>query len=263
MILISISFLAAILYGVAGFQQYLLLSGKRAEQPRSVTMLGTLALLLHTYTVYTILHPGNGIQLSFFPVSSLISWLIAGLVLLSSLRKPLQNLFVVVFPLAAICVALASLTPATADAKPYGAGLIVHILSSITAYSVFAIAAIQAILVSLQDKQLRKHHTRGIVSALPPLQIMEKLLFEMLWTGQALLTLSLVSGVLFVEDIFAQHLVHKTVLSIIAWFIYAVILWGRHQRGWRGIAAIRWTLGGFGLLMLAFFGSKLVVELLL
>lgn len=263
MILIPISFLAALLYAYGGFQQYRLLAGKTTEQPRSVTVVGGLALILHTVAVYIILHPGYGIQLSFFPVSSLIAWLIAGLVLLSSLKKPLHNIFVVVFPLAAICAVLASLTPATADARPYDGGLIVHILSSILAYSVFTIAAIQAILVSMQDKQLRKHHTRGIVSALPALQVMEKLLFEMLWTGEILLSISLISGVLFVEDIFAQHLVHKTVLSIIAWVIYAVILWGRHQRGWRGITAIRWTLGGFVLLMLAFFGSKLVIELIL
>lgn len=263
MVLFLISFLAAALYSYAGYQQYRLLSGQITEQPKSVRKLGLLALTLHTLAVYITLHPGNGIQLSFFPVSSLIAWLIAGLVILSSLKKPLQSLFVGVFPLAAICVLLASLTPTTALAKPYEPGLIVHILSSILAYSVFTIAAIQALLVNLQDTQLRKHHTRGLVNALPPLQVMEKLLFEMLWTGLALLSVSLVTGVLFVEDIFAQDLVHKTVLSIIAWILYAVILWGRHQQGWRGITATRWTLGGFVLLMLAFFGSKLVVELIL
>ena len=89
--------------------------------------------------------------------------------------------------------------------------------------------------------------------------MMEKLLFEILWTGQALLSVSLVTGILFIDDIFAQHLVHKTLLSLAAWMIYAIMLWGRYYQGWRGIAAIRWTLGGFVFLMLAYFGSKLVL----
>lgn len=263
MLLISISFLAAVLYAFAGFQQYQLLSGKTSQQPKLVTQLGWLALALHTIAVYIVLHPGNGIQLSLFPVSSLIAWLIAGLVILSSIKKPLHNLFVVVFPLAAVCVAVSSFSPVTAEAKPYNLGLVIHILSSILAYSIFTIAAVQAILLNLQNSHLKKHQTRGLVAALPPLQLMESLLFEMLWTGLALLSISLVTGVLFVEDIFAQHLVHKTALSIIAWFIYAIILWGRHQLGWRGTTAVRLTLSGFVLLMLAFFGSKFVVELIL
>ncbi|MCW8884282.1 MAG: cytochrome c biogenesis protein CcsA [Motiliproteus sp.] len=263
MSLIFISFLCAVLYLVSGAVQATTLSGKGRNHSKLVMMAGAAAVVIHTYAVYIVLHPGNGIQLGFFPVSSLIAWLIAGLVLISSIRKPLQNLFVVLFPLAAIAVILAALAPATTDPKPYTAGIISHILCSILAYSVFSIAAVQALLVTLQDRQLRNHHTRGIVNALPPLQIMEKLLFEMLWTGQLLLSISLVTGILFIDDIFAQHLVHKTALSFVAWIIYAIMLWGRHQKGWRGIAAVRWTLGGFCFLMLAYFGSKFAVEILM
>ncbi len=263
MVLILISALAAALYLYAGYQQFQLLSGKATEQSKTVTVCGTIALLLHTVAVYHVLHPGYGIQLSLFPVSSLIAWLIAGLVLLSSLKKPLHNLFVVVFPLAALCAALTAIAPATAAAKPYEPGMVVHILSSILAYSIFTIAAIQAVLLHVQNHHLRKHQTKGLVAALPPLQMMERLLFEMLWTGLILLSIALVTGFVFVDDIFAQHLVHKTALSIIAWLIYAIILWGRHSLGWRGTTAVRWTLSGFVLLMLAFFGSKFVVELIL
>ncbi len=263
MSLIFISFLCALFYLVSGAVQATTLTGSGKDHRKLVMGCGAVAVIVHTLAVYIVLHPGDGIQLGFFPVSSLIAWLIAGLVLISSLRKPLNNLFVALFPLAAVTVILAALTPQTAPAKPYDAGIISHILSSILAYSVFTIAAVQAVLITLQDRQLRNHHTRGIVSALPPLQIMEKLLFEFLWTGQALLTLSLVTGVLFIDDFFAQHLVHKTVLSLMAWVVYAIMLWGRHQRGWRGIAAIRWTLGGFCFLMLAYFGSKFALELLM
>ncbi len=265
MSLIFISFLSALLYLISAAKQATTLSGNHNDSGshRLVMSAGTAAVIIHTGAVYLVLHPGNGIQLGFFPVSSLIAWLIAGLVLLSSLRKPLHNLFVALFPLAAITVILAALAPQTADPKPYQAGIISHILSSILAYSVFTIAAVQALLVTLQDRQLKHHRTRGLITALPPLQIMEKLLFEMLWTGQVLLTASLITGMLFLDDIFAQHLVHKSVLSIAAWIVYAIMLWGRHQRGWRGIAAVRWTLGGFGCLMLAYFGSKFALELLI
>ena len=92
---------------------------------------------------------------------------------------------------------------------------------------------------------------------------MESLLFQMIATGFALLTLALVTGFLFLEDIFAQHLVHKTTLSIIAWFVFGILLWGRWRFGWRGQTALRWTIGGFIFLMLAYFGSKFVLELVL
>ena len=92
---------------------------------------------------------------------------------------------------------------------------------------------------------------------------MESLLFQMIAIGFAILSLALLSGVLFLEDIFAQHLVHKTVLSLAAWLVFAVLLWGRFRFGWRGRTAIRWTLGGFAVLLLAYFGSKFVLELVL
>ena len=98
---------------------------------------------------------------------------------------------------------------------------------------------------------------------MPPLQTMETLLFEMIGVGFALLTAALFSGFYYLEDMFMQHVVHKTVLSILSWIFFAVLLWGRVKFGWRGRKAIRWTLGGFVMLMLAYFGSKVVLEILL
>jgi len=126
-----------------------------------------------------------------------------------------------------------------------------------------SLAMFQALLLSLQDHQLKHKHPSGLIRNFPPLQTMESLLFGFLWAGWVVLSLSLLSGWLFFEDLFAQHLVHKTVLSCIAWVVFAVLLWGRHQLGWRGHKAIRWTLAGFCLLMLAYFGSKLVREFIL
>lgn len=92
---------------------------------------------------------------------------------------------------------------------------------------------------------------------------MERMLFELLWMGLALLTIAIVSGAVFVDNLFAQHLVHKTVLTIAAWLLFATLLWGHYRLGWRSKTAVRLTLAGFALLMLAFFGSKLVLELIL
>jgi ABC-type uncharacterized transport system permease subunit len=81
--------------------------------------------------------------------------------------------------------------------------------------------------------------------------------------GFVLLTLSLGTGFLFLENLFAQHLVHKTVLSLLAWLVFAMLLAGRMRYGWRGQVAIRWTLSGFIALMLAYFGTKMVLEWIL
>ena len=138
-----------------------------------------------------------------------------------------------------------------------------HILSSIIAFSLLNIAALQAILLAIQDQQLRSHHPKRLMLALPPLQAMETLLFQMIAAGLFFLTVSLCSGFIFIDNLFAQHLVHKTVLSIIAWLIFSGLLLGRLRYGWRGKTAIQWTLIGFVLLLLAYFGSKLVLELIL
>jgi ABC-type uncharacterized transport system permease subunit len=121
----------------------------------------------------------------------------------------------------------------------------------------------QAALLAAQESQLRRRQFRGPLSILPPLQLMESMLFELIWVGVIALTLSIATGFIFMDDIFAQHLVHKTVLSIIAWILFTVLLWGRHRLGWRSQTAVRLTVSGFTMLALAFLGSKLVLELIL
>ena len=190
---------------------------------------------------------------------------IHGSLLYSSLLTPNGlNLGIAVFPVAAASIGLTMLYPAPhiiTSASSWQ--LDSHILTSLLAYSILGLAVLQAILLAIQDNHLRNRSPGGFIRALPPLQTMESLLFQMIATGFALLTLALVTGALFLEDIFAQHLVHKTTLSIIAWAVFAVLLWGRWRFGWRGRTAIRWTIGGFMFLMLAYFGSKFVLELVL
>ena len=125
-------------------------------------------------------------------------------------------------------------------------------------------AALLAILLAFQESALRSRRLdSGLFRALPPLTLTETLMFRLIGAGFVLLTLTLLSGVLFVDNLFAQHLVHKTVLSIAAWIVFGVLLFGRWRWGWRGRRAVRLTLAGMVVLLLAFFGSKFVLEVVL
>ena len=139
-----------------------------------------------------------------------------------------------------------------------------HVLISILAYSFITIAALQAGFLAYQDRQLKQGQTGGLISKLPSLQDMEAFLFELVWVGQALLSLTIATGCLFFGDIWgADGVIHKTVFSLLAWFVFAVLLWGRHQLGWRGQTAIRGTLSGFTLLIIGFYGVKFALEYLI
>jgi len=226
--------------------------------------LGTLALIFHAATLYPVVLARGGINLGVFNAASLVAWIIVVFILITSLRQSVQNLAIVIMPLAALCIALDLVFPSQliipVSASP---GLQMHILFSVLAYSILAIAALQALVLALEDHLLRKKRILPVLHFLPPLQDMEVLLFRLIGAGFVLLTVSLISGSLYIEDLFAQHLVHKTVLSSVAWLVFALLLWGRWRWGWRGRLAVRYTLTGFILLMLAYFGSKVVLELIL
>ncbi|MGS2722465.1 cytochrome C assembly family protein [Porticoccus sp. GXU_MW_L64] len=222
-----------------------------------------LAIATHGFTAWQLLASANGLDLSLWRVSAAIFFVVNLIVLLSSLRKPSHNLFLFLLPITIPVLAIALVSSAGSTQSQPGTGTTVHILSSILAYSLLTIAAFQAMLLAYQNWQLRHKHLKGWVRALPPLETMEALLFEVLWAGVILLSLALLSGFLVFEDLFAQNLGHKTVFSLAAWAIYAVLLWGRHVKGWRGNTAIRWTLIGFIATALAYWGSKFVYEVLL
>lgn len=255
--------LAAAIYLLAGL--YLLWTLRLGKEPNRRRLLAAVAigLVVHGLGLQQLVHLGGAVELGFFRVSSVLFWVINALVLVSSLRKPLHNLFILLLPLSALSVLVSILAESSSRPVVLDYALATHVLLSVLAYSLLTIATLQALLLAWQNHQLKHRHPTGRVRLLPPLQTMEALLFEILWAGYIALTLSILSGFLFLEDIFAQHLAHKTVFSLAAWVIYSVLLWGRHQLGWRGYTAIRWTLGGFLLLMLAYFGSKLVLELIL
>jgi len=126
-----------------------------------------------------------------------------------------------------------------------------------------AIAALVAVMLAIQERALRTRRLGGLHAVLPPLTLIEAMLFQLIGAGFVLLSLTLLTGALFVEDLFGQNLVHKTVLSFAAWLLFGALLFGRWRYGWRGRRAVRLTLIGMMVLLLAFFGSKFVLEIVL
>jgi ABC-type uncharacterized transport system permease subunit len=254
----------AILYLAASFMQARRAKSAVETPGTPVYVLAAMAVLLHLYLATSAMLVVGAIDFGLLKALSLIFCLINLSLLASLARRPLQNLMVIVFPLSAIALLAATLAPGDGTlVTTLSGGMLTHIATSILAYAVLTIAACQAAAVAAQDYQLRHRHTRGLVQLLPPLQLMETMLFEIVWVGLLLLTVAIGTGFVFLEDIFGQHLAHKTVLSICAWLLFATLLWGRHFLGWRSQVAARFTLGGFIVLMLAYAGSKFVLELVL
>ena len=254
---------AVIFYLLGTFFQSQNINSTHYKRSR-VLVCGLIAVLAHLISVAEVINTPAGYDFGFFKITTMFSCAISILVLLSSLKKPLENLFLALFPLSILSILCSlSLPSAYTPHAHYTNGVALHILLAILAVSTITIGAFQAIFIAFQNRQLKHKQSFSLLSHLPPLQTMEALLFEIVWIGLLLLTGVIVTGMLFMDDFFAQRLPHKTVLSIISWFVFAILLWGRHQLGWRGNTAIRWTLTGFAFLVLAYFGSKFVLELVL
>ncbi len=260
---LSLAILAFILYLAAASWQGLALARRVPPKPILVRGLGTLGLLCHLPLAIGLFGHGEPVLPGISTSAILISAMVVLILLAVSTVKPVLNVAVGIFPLAGLALVMATGLPSAERTNGLTPGIAVHALSSLLAFAVLAIAAVQAVLLGLQNRALRHHHTRGIVQALPPLTTMERVLFELIWGGVALLTLSILSGFLFLDSMFAQHLAHKTILSLAAWVIFSVLLFSHHRLGWRGMRAVRWTLGGCAVLLIAYFGSKFVLEVVL
>ena len=225
-------------------------------------MLGLLGLLAHAYVLYSASFGPAGLQLSLGNTLSLVGLLIALITIVGSSRPEFSGLGALLLPFAAVSAQVTGVGEGRSIAH-LGWPMQAHIVLSVVAYGLLSIAALLAVLMAIQDRRLRSRHPFGLLRLLPPLESMERLLFTTLGAGFGLLSLAIFSGLIFVDNMFAQHLAHKTVLSLIAWLIFGVLLFGRIKFGWRGRKAIRWTLGGFAVLALAYFGSRLVLEFIL
>ncbi|MCP1314552.1 MULTISPECIES: inner membrane protein YpjD [unclassified Halomonas] len=255
--------IAFVLYIAAAVWQGMTLFRRVPPRRGMVRLIAALGLLLHIPVVVMLINQTPGLLPGFTTSATLLMAVVVNVLLVASLFKPVLNAGIALFPLAGVALIFATWLPSQGGHTGLTPGILIHAASSALAFAMLAIAAVQAVLVGLQNQALRHHHIRGIVQSLPPLTTMERVLFELIWAGVALLTLSIASGLIFLDNLFAQHLVHKTVLSIAAWGIFTTLLVGRYRFGWRGMRAVRWTLGGGLLLVLAYFGSKFVLEIVL
>lgn len=231
-------------------------------QSRAILWLVLPAIVLHAVTHGLGWVRVQGPDLHFFAALSLVGLAMAALSTLAASTQRMEALGVVVYPLAAFLVLLYHFAGHGGGAD-LGWRLQLHAWLALLAYAALAVAALIAVMLWFQERALRRHQLRGWLRALPPLVQLEDLLFRSLGASFVLLTLALVTGVMFVENLLAQHLWHKTVLSFLSWIVLAVLLFGRWRFGWRGPRAVKLTLTSMLLLLLAFFGSKFVLEVLL
>jgi ABC-type uncharacterized transport system permease subunit len=216
-------------------------------------------------------------------------WLAVALFWAESFAVPLVSVWLVILPLAALCALLPIAFPGSvvlgrlsgADGGDYSPWLPVHLAVALAAYGLLTIAAVHAVFMAALDRWLHRTHgnawardddaagggriEKALLAPLPPLLTMERILFRLIGAGFALLTLTVLSGVVFSEALFGKPIRfdHKTVFTLIAWATFGALLVGRATRGWRGRLALSWTLGGFAMLFLAYAGSRFVLEVVL
>jgi ABC-type uncharacterized transport system permease subunit len=226
------------------------------------------ALFFHGATLGLGIFPQDegGMHFGFAVALSMMTWLAVALYWIESFYARMEGLQMLGLPLAAICAMLPWLLPgqhilANAASPTFR----LHFLMAMLAYSLFTLAALHAILMAVTEKRLHRGRLTPLFAGLPPLLTMEALLFRLIHIAFGLLTLTLLSGVLFSEHLFGKALPinHKTVFAVLSWLIFGALLVGRRRHGWRGRTALRWTLAGFAVLLLAYVGSRFVLEVIL
>lgn len=225
-----------------------------------------MALLAHGAVLHKELFPGEGMHFGFGTALSLMVWLAVLFYWIENFFSRLEGLQTFVMPAAAFCAFLPGLFPPPHLLDKAGSPAFrAHFIVAMLAYSLFTLAALHALLMSIAEKRLHNARLSSVFASLPPLLTMEHLLFRLIRIAFVLLTLTLVSGVVFSEDLFGRafQFDHKTVFALISWVLFGALLLGRRLWGWRGKLAQRWTLAGFAALMLAYVGSRFVVEVLL
>lgn len=255
---------ACVLYLLATAWQLRALTAHGAHAGIAPSLMALAAALLHGLAIGFLWRLAGGIDLHFSAALAVVAIVIAALTALLSLWRPLGALGIISYPCGAAFLLAYGLSQTGAPSPSTLAWPIqLHAGLSLLAYAALSLAALLAIVLWWQERALRQRQFGGFLNMLPPLTMVESLLFQLILAGFVLLAAALITGALFVDDLFAQHLVHKTVLSILAWLVFGALLLGRWRRGWRGRRAVRWTLSAMALLALAFFGSKFVLELVL
>lgn len=262
----------AALYLLVVWREWMGLRSAAARVPFWLGAVLLLALMLHGALLLHGMYQGGELRFGFAHALSATLWITALIVCVETLFSASRGMFLLVLPLTALASFLPVLFPGAIIGRSSASPLFqVHLLLAILAYSLLTIAAIHALLMATMERRLHGEAvvTPGrlgfVIDRLPPLLAMEGVLFRLITVGFILLTATLVSGIFFSEELFGRPLRfdHKTVFAIAAWIVFGGLLLGRLVFGWRGRTALRWTLTGFAMLMLAYVGSRFVLEVLL
>jgi len=233
-----------------------------------------LPLLMAAHATLLGLAIGGGGEFRFGFAQALSATLLLAVLVLwvEDMFVPVRGLDVLVLPAAALCVLLPlAWQGAAISSGTDSTALRLHLLVAMAAYSLLTIAALHAMLMAVLDRRLHsplqapRQGFDRVFGQLPPLLALERLLFRLIGAGFVLLTATLVTGVFFSEQLFGRGLrfEHKTVFTIASWLVFAALLGGRLVFGWRGRTALRWTFAGFLMLLLAYVGSRFVLEVVL
>lgn len=261
---IYLALCAALLYFLATM---LIVPGLRA--PNSISTKGVFvcafgALCFHGYLLYTLVFAHGGQNLSILNVASLISFITAFSVTMLMFKMRIWILLPVIYIFCAISVAMATLLPsAFITHLESHLEILSHITLALFSYSTLMIATLYTMQLAWIDHQLKSKKSLMINPNIPPLMVIERHLFTIILIGEILLTLTLLTGAFFVNDILAEGKAHKVILSALAWAVYAVLLWGHYQLGWRGKKVIWFSIVGAFLLTLGYFGSRFVKEIII
>ena len=241
--------------------------GAPAPEVRIDSILVPVALVLHAMLVYRGLVTPKGLDLGVAHAISLIVWLTVLIYWVAGLAySGLASILGLMAPIALAAVLLQGVIPThhyvTYTASPL---FTLHFAIAMLAYALFIVATVHAIVMLAEEKWLHRGVLPPFLRTLPPLLEMEALLFRILLAAFVLLTFTVLSGLLFSEQLFGKPLTftHKTVFGILSWLVFGTLLGGHYLRGWRGRTAVNWTLTGFVMLLLAYVGSKVVLELIL
>ena len=224
------------------------------------------ALVLHGMLLYRRVVVPDGLDLGVANAVSMLVWLTVLIYWLAGLAfQGLTAILGLMSPVALLAVLLQAVP--MRHIVTYGGDPLftLHFAIAMLAYSLFIVATVHAVVMLAEEKWLHRGVLPPFLKSLPPLLEMEALLFRILLAAFVLLTLTVVSGVFFSEQLFGKPLTfsQKTVFAIVSWFIFGGLLAGHYFRGWRGRKAVNWTLAGFTALLLAYVGSKVVLELIL
>jgi ABC-type uncharacterized transport system permease subunit len=260
---ISLFLVAALLYAVCALLP--------SRQRTAISGVTALAWLVHGAAMWFDMTAPGSLRVGFAIMLSAALWVSVGTYWVENRNFALDGLRRLVMPCAFVAALLpalfpGSLMPLQGQTTAFGW----HIAVAVLAYSTLTIAAFHAVLMALQESRLHARHAGGrwlggALDQLPALLTMEKLLFRLIWIGFLLLSLTVLSGIVFSEQLFGRALRwdHKSVFALLSWLLFAALLVGRRWRGWRGKTALRFTLAGFATLALAYVGSRFVLEVIL